>query len=92
MSDSYSLLILPGDGIGPEIMSQVVRVLKQVDAPFEYHQHEAGEVALQKHGDLLPTSTIECVWLECIAFSSALGPTSRGERISRFWISDTFAR
>ena len=27
MSDSYSLLILPGDGIGPEVMAEVVKVI-----------------------------------------------------------------
>ena len=30
------LTIIPGDGIGPEIMTQVVRILKHVHAPFEY--------------------------------------------------------
>ena len=27
MSDRYSLLILPGDGIGPEVMAEVVKVI-----------------------------------------------------------------
>ncbi|RYG60925.1 NAD-dependent isocitrate dehydrogenase, partial [bacterium] len=65
--------IIPGDGIGPEIMAQVVRVLKHVDAPFEYHQHEAGEVALAKHGELLPTSTIESIQKTHLAIK---GPTT----------------
>ncbi|MBC7370181.1 MAG: isocitrate/isopropylmalate dehydrogenase family protein [Bdellovibrionaceae bacterium] len=65
--------IIPGDGIGPEIMTQVVRVLKQIDAPFEYHQHEAGEIALQKLGELLPASTIASIEKTHLAIK---GPTT----------------
>jgi isocitrate dehydrogenase (NAD+) len=65
--------IIPGDGIGPEIMTQVVRVLKQVNAPFEYEEFDAGEVALHKHGSLLPASTVASIEKTKLAIK---GPTT----------------
>lgn len=65
--------IIPGDGIGPEIMTEVVRVLKQVQAPFEYEEFDAGEVALAKHGSLLPAATIASIEKTQLAIK---GPTT----------------
>ncbi|MNK07437.1 Isocitrate dehydrogenase [NADP] [compost metagenome] len=67
------LTVIPGDGIGPEIMAQVIRVLKHVNAPFEYEEHVAGEIALQNLGDLLPHSTIESINKNKLAIK---GPTT----------------
>lgn len=67
------LTIIPGDGIGPEIMSQVVRVLKHVKAPFDYEEFDAGEVALHKHGSLLPESTLQSITRNQLAIK---GPTT----------------
>jgi isocitrate dehydrogenase (NAD+) len=65
--------IIPGDGIGPEIMAQVVRVLKQVQAPFDYEEFDAGEVAFHKHGSLLPADTVASIEKNQLAIK---GPTT----------------
>lgn len=67
------LTVIPGDGIGPEIMTQVVRVLKHVHAPFEYEEHQAGEVALNTLGSLLPQTTIDSINANKLAIK---GPTT----------------
>lgn len=67
------LTVIPGDGIGPEVMASVVEVLKAVKAPFEYEYADAGEMALAKHGSLLPDSTIASVDKTKLAIK---GPTS----------------
>lgn len=67
------LTVIPGDGIGPEIMTQVIRVLKHVKAPFEYEEHQAGEVALNSLGELLPQSTIDSINKTKLAIK---GPTT----------------
>jgi isocitrate dehydrogenase (NAD+) len=67
------LVVIPGDGIGPEVMASVVEVLKAVAAPFDYQWHEAGESSLEKHGDLLPASTLEAIEKAKLAIK---GPTS----------------
>lgn len=55
------LVILPGDGIGPEITEQVLRIFEHVKAPFEYIEKQAGMTALEKHGSLLPDDAIEAI-------------------------------
>lgn len=67
------LTVIPGDGIGPEITAQVIRVLKHVQAPFEYIEHQAGEIALNTLGDLLPASTMKSIEETKLAIK---GPTT----------------
>jgi isocitrate dehydrogenase (NAD+) len=55
------IAILPGDGIGPEAMAQVLRILKSVQAPFEYIEKDAGMTALAKQGSLLPDDTLKAI-------------------------------
>ena len=56
-----NIVILPGDGIGPEAMKQVLRILKDVGAPFSYIEKDAGLTALEKHGSLLPEDTLRAI-------------------------------
>ncbi|MGZ3770855.1 MAG: isocitrate/isopropylmalate dehydrogenase family protein [Bdellovibrio sp.] len=67
------LTVIPGDGIGPEIMTQVIRVLKHVNAPFEYEEHQAGEIALNILGELLPQTTVDSINRTHLAIK---GPTT----------------
>ncbi|MFM6929082.1 MAG: isocitrate/isopropylmalate dehydrogenase family protein [Bdellovibrio sp.] len=67
------LTVIPGDGIGPEIMTQVIRVLKHVHAPFEYEEYQAGEIALATLGDLLPGNTVDSINKNKLAIK---GPTT----------------
>lgn len=67
------LTVIPGDGIGPEVMNAVIEILQTVQAPFEYDFHDAGEVALRKHGELLPTATLASIEKTKLAIK---GPTT----------------
>jgi isocitrate dehydrogenase (NAD+) len=67
------LTVIPGDGIGPEIMTQVIRVLKQIRAPFEYDEQPAGLIALDAVGSLLPDTTISSIQNSKLAIK---GPTT----------------
>ncbi len=69
----HNLTVIPGDGIGPEVMDSVIQVLKSVKAPFNYEYADAGEIALQKHGSLLPPSTLASIEKNKLAIK---GPTS----------------
>ncbi len=55
------LLVLPGDGIGPEITQATIAVLEAADRRFRLHlsfeQHDIGFAALEKHGTTLLRST-----------------------------------
>lgn len=53
--------LIPGDGIGPEIMEATLRVLEALDAPFEWEWRKAGMAGLEESGDALPAETLESI-------------------------------
>lgn len=53
------IAILPGDGIGPEIMEQAVRVLKALDETFEMEWADVGGAGYAAHGHPLPEGTLK---------------------------------
>ena len=53
------LAILPGDGIGTEIVAQAVRVLGVLDLSFETEQALVGGAAYEAHGHPLPEATLK---------------------------------
>ncbi len=73
------IAILPGDGIGPEVMEQAVKVLEKVSTLYgfslEYEYAEVGGAAIDKHGKALPETTIAlCEKSDAILFGSVGGP------------------
>ena len=58
---SATITVIPGDGIGPEIMQAALRVLDALGVGLEYEFAEAGLVALERSGDLLPAETLESI-------------------------------
>ena len=52
------IAILPGDGIGTEIVAEAVKVLHALDLPLEMAQADVGGVAYERHGHPLPESTL----------------------------------
>jgi 3-isopropylmalate dehydrogenase len=76
---SKTIAVLAGDGIGPEIIAQAVRVLKAVGAKFntEFVFEEAlvGGIAYDETGHPLPPSTLElCRRADAILFGAVGGP------------------
>ena len=53
------IAVLPGDGIGTEIVEQAVRVLKELDLKFEMEFAPVGGTAYESHGHPLPQSTLK---------------------------------
>ena len=52
------IAVLPGDGIGPEIVAQAVKVLKALDLPLQLEWADVGGAAYEKHGHPLPPHTL----------------------------------
>ncbi|WP_049622973.1 isocitrate dehydrogenase [Frateuria defendens] len=69
---SKTIAVIPGDGIGPEIMTATLRVLDALDCGLAYDFVDAGMVALEKHGDLLPQVTLEKIAEHQVALKSPL--------------------
>ncbi|BCS49108.1 3-isopropylmalate dehydrogenase [Aeromonas jandaei] len=76
---SYRIAVLPGDGIGPEVMAEAVKVLAKVQAKFgfslDYQHFDVGGIAIDNHGTPLPQSTIAgCEAADAVLFGSVGGP------------------
>ncbi len=54
-----NIAILPGDGIGTEIMAEAVKVLNVLDLPFETETALVGGAAFEAHGHPLPEATLK---------------------------------
>ena len=52
------IAILPGDGIGPEIIDEAVKVLNALELPFEMESADVGGTAFANHGHPLPEATL----------------------------------
>ncbi len=52
------IAVLPGDGIGTEIVAEAVKVLNVLDLPFEMETALVGGAAYEAHGHPLPDSTL----------------------------------
>ena len=79
MSNTKKTAILAGDGIGPEVMAEAVKVLDVVQKKFNfslsYENADVGGIAIDNHGEALPQSTLDvCENSDAILFGSVGGP------------------
>ena len=53
-----NVAVLPGDGIGPEIIAQARRVLDKLNLGIQFSEAPVGGAAYERHGDPLPAQTL----------------------------------
>lgn len=58
---AHQVVLIPGDGIGPEVAVAVRRVLEAAVAPIDWVEHQAGLAALETGNDVLPDSTLDAI-------------------------------
>src|SRR4249919_2010233 len=78
---TQTIAVIRGDGIGPEIMDATLHVLDAMQLGLSYDFVDAGMVALEKHGELLPAATMDSIHKHRIALKSPL-TTPVGEGFS----------
>lgn len=79
MSKTYKIAVLAGDGIGPEVMAEALRVLRAVEKKFslvfEFNEQPVGGAAIDTRGKALPEETLRaCEAADAILFGSVGGP------------------
>lgn len=79
MSKTFKVAVLPGDGIGPEVMAEALKVLDAVqnkyDVTFERSFANVGGIAIDEEGKALPANTVDvCKASDAILFGSVGGP------------------
>ena len=68
----FKITTLPGDGIGPEVTAEALRVLQTVSGihglKFDFEEHAIGGIAIRNHGAPLPRTTLDA----CLASDAVL--------------------
>src|SRR5947207_11725177 len=69
---NLNIVVLPGDGVGPEVTEQAVRVLREIAGThghnFYFEEHPAGGEAIARTGSPMPRATLDA----CLAADAAL--------------------
>ena len=58
---THRVVLIPGDGIGPEVSAAARTVLDATDLGIEWVERPAGAAALESHGALLPEGTLDAI-------------------------------
>ncbi len=74
-----NIVVLPGDGIGPEVAAAAVEVLRAVAArfghSFSFSEHDIGGIAIDRHGEPLPAATLQaCRKADAVLLGAVGGP------------------
>lgn len=91
MSNTIPATLIPGDGIGPEIVDATVAALAALGAPFEWDRQIAGLGGVQLAGDPLPQATLDSIRRTRLALKGPLEtPTGGGYRSSNVRLREEF--
>ena len=72
---AHTVVLLPGDGIGPEIIAPAVQVLDAVGAKFDYAEHPFGGASIDAHGAPLTEETLAaCKSADAVLLAAVGGP------------------
>jgi isocitrate dehydrogenase (NAD+) len=91
MPQSIPATLIPGDGIGPEIVDATLAALQALGAPFEWDQQIAGLGAVKAAGDPLPAKTLDSIRRTRLALKGPLEtPSGGGYRSSNVRLREEF--
>jgi isocitrate dehydrogenase (NAD+) len=91
MPHSIPVTLIPGDGIGPEIVDATLAVLEALGAPFEWERQVAGLEGVKSAGDPLPPKTIDSIRRTRLALKGPLEtPSGGGYRSSNVRLREEF--
>lgn len=76
-----NITLFHGDGIGPEITKEVVRIIDTLNLPLNFEEYEIGQTAYETCGELIPEEAIESVRRNKIALKAPVTtPVGKGFR------------
>ena len=73
MTAKYTITLIPGDGIGPEVTEAVVRIVEASGVDISWERHDAGVKAVETHGTPLPDDLIESIRRNRVALKGPVG-------------------
>ena len=91
MTNTIHATLIPGDGIGPEIMDATLAALDALGAPFVWDRQVAGLGGVELAGDPLPKATLDSIRQTRLALKGPLEtPTGGGYRSSNVRLREEF--
>ena len=91
MPNSIPATLIPGDGIGPEIIESTLAALEALQAPFQWETQTAGLEGVKSAGDPLPAKTLESIKRNRLALKGPLEtPSGGGYRSSNVRLREEF--
>lgn len=76
---AYTITLIPGDGIGPEVTRCVREVFQSAEVPVQWEEAEAGAAAFDKTGDTIPENVIRSIQKNHVALKGPLTtPVAKG--------------
>jgi isocitrate dehydrogenase (NAD+) len=69
---AYTITLIPGDGVGPEVTAAVVRIIEASGVAVEWESFVAGAEALARYGDPLPQPFLESIKRNRVALKGPL--------------------
>jgi isocitrate dehydrogenase (NAD+) len=91
MPQAIPVTLIPGDGIGPEIMDATLAALQALGAPFEWDTQIAGLEGVKSAGDPLPPKTLDSIKRTRLALKGPLEtPSGGGYRSSNVRLREQF--
>ena len=75
----HRITLIPGDGIGPEVASNVVRIIEAAGVEVQWETHYAGAQALEKFGETLPQALLDSILQNKVALKGPVTtPVGKG--------------
>src|SRR5215207_4479593 len=68
----HRITLIPGDGIGPEVASNVVRIIEASGVEIQWETHYAGAQALEKFGETLPQELLDSILRNKVALKGPI--------------------
>jgi isocitrate dehydrogenase (NAD+) len=76
---THTITLIPGDGIGPEVTRAVLRIIDAAGVRVDWDVQDAGQAAVDRHGEPLPASLIDSVRRHKVALKGPLTtPVGKG--------------
>ena len=72
----FKITVIPGDGIGKEVMEATINVLDALNLDFKYTYGDAGDECLEKTGTALPKETLDLIKNSDACLFGAAGETA----------------
>ena len=76
---TYKVTLIPGDGIGPEVVASATRILEATGVKFEWERFAVGADAFEKSGEYIPKELVESIERTRLALKGPVGtPVGHG--------------